>query len=138
MNELYTIRTKAQFESAHSIRDYIPDPNNPGKFLDEPIHGHTWIIEAFASSNKVDKRTGFALDFLTLKKKVDELAEYFDHKLINEVNPFNKINPSTENIAKYIYNEVNKIIPSGSKLEKIRVFEGPNNYAEYSKVPDSN
>ena len=136
MKELYTIRTKAQFESAHAIRQYMEDPNSPGKFIDEDIHGHTFVVEAFASSNKVEQRTGFALDFLVLKKKVDELALKFDHKFINEVSPFNKINPSTENIAKYFYGEINKIIPSGSWLDKVRIFEGPNNFAEYSISQD--
>ena len=132
MKELYTIRTKAQFESAHAIREYIEDPNNPGIYLDEDIHGHTFVVEAFVSSNHVEERTGFAIDFLVLKKKVDELAEYFDHKFINTVEPFNKINPSTENLAKYFFEEINKIIPSNSWLEKVRIYEGPNNYAEYS------
>ena len=136
MKELYTIRTKAQFESAHAIRQYMEDPNNPGTFIDEDIHGHTFVVEAFASSNHIEQRTGFALDFLVMKKKVDELALKFDHKFINEVTPFNKINPSTENIAKYFYEEINKIIPSDSWLDKVRIFEGPNNFAEYSISQD--
>ena len=136
MKELYTIRTKAQFESAHSIRQYIEDPHNPNTYLDEDIHGHTWIIEAFASSHYIEERTGFALDFLVLKKTVDDLANKFDHKFLNEIEPFTKINPSTENIAKYIYTEVAKVIPEGSKLDKVRVFEGPNNYAEYRIIED--
>ena len=137
MKELYTIRTKAQFESAHAIRQYMEDPNNRGTFLDEETHGHTFIVEAFASSNHVEERTGFALDFLVLKKKVDELAFYFDHKFINETEPFDKINPSTENLAKYFFEEINKIIPAGSWLEKVRIYEGPNNYAEYSVLRDN-
>ena len=120
MKELYTIRTKAQFESAHAIREYISDPKNPEKYLDEDIHGHTWVVEVFASSNHVEERTGFALDFLVLKKKVDELAMKFDHKFINEIKPFDDINPSTENIAKYFYQEVKSIIPEGSWLDKVR------------------
>ena len=132
MKELFTIRTKAQFESAHAIREYIEDSKNPGKFLDEDIHGHTFVVEAFASSNTIEQRTGFALDFLVLKKKVDELALKFDHKFINQVSPFDIINPSTENLAKYFFEEINKIIPTGSWLEKVRIFEGPNNFAEYS------
>lgn len=136
MKELFTIRTKAQFESAHALRNYVDDPTNPGKFLDEDVHGHTFVIEAFASSHTIDQRTGFAIDFLTLKKKVNELALKFDHKFINKINPFDVINPSTENLAKYCYEEINKIIPAGSWLEKVRIFEGPNNYAEYSLIKD--
>lgn len=134
MKELYTIRTKSQFESAHAIREYIEDPDNSGKYLDEDIHGHTWVVEVFASSNQVEERTGFALDFLILKKKVDELTSKFDHKFINEVKPFDKINPSTENLAKFFYQEVKAIMPDGSWLDKVRIFEGPNNYAEYSLI----
>ena len=132
MKELYTIRTKSQFESAHAIRQYIEDPNKPGSFLDEDIHGHTFIVEAFASSNYIEQRTGFALDFMVLKQKVEQLANHFDHRFINEVPPFDKINPSTENLAKYFFVEINKIIPSGSWLKKVRIYEGPNNFAEYS------
>ena len=136
MKELFTIRTKAQFESAHAIRQYIEDPKNPGNFLDEDTHGHTFVVEAFASSNNIEERTGFAVDFLVLKKKVDELALKFDHKFINEVSPFDKINPSTENVAKYFFEEINKIIPRGSWLQKVRIYEGPNNFAEYSILPE--
>lgn len=132
MKELFTIRTKAQFESAHAIRQYLEDPKNPGSFIDEDVHGHTFVVEAFVSSNHIDQRTGFAVDFLVLKNKVDELAFKFDHKFINEVNPFTKINPSTENLAKYFFEEINKIIPRDSWLKKVRIYEGPNNYAEYS------
>lgn len=134
MKELFTIRTKAMFESAHAIREYMEDKNNPGKYLDEETHGHTFIVEAFASSNHIKKRTGFALDFLVLKDKVDELAQKFDHKFINEIPPFDETNPSTENLAKYFFQEINKIIPDGSWLNKVRIFEGPNNFAEYSII----
>ncbi len=132
MKELFTIRTKAQFESAHAIRQYLEDPNNLGSFIDEDVHGHTFEVEAFVSSNHINRRTGFAIDFLVLKNKVDELALKLDHKFINEVDPFDKINPSTENLAKYFFEEINKIIPQDSWLKKVRIYEGPNNYAEYS------
>jgi len=134
MQEIFTIRTKAIFESAHAIRQYLEDPTNPGKFLDEDIHGHTYEIEVFVSSNHVNERTGFAIDFLVLKKKVHELISKFDHKFINTVPPFDKRNPSTENLAKYFYDEIETIIPTGSWLKKVRIYEGPENYAEYSKI----
>lgn len=136
MKELFTIRTKSQFESAHSIRNYIlnPNPKNKGQYIDEDIHGHTWVVEVFASSHKIEKRTGFAFDFLVLKNKVDELAQKFDHKFINEIEPFDKINASTENLAKYFYTEIKKIVPEGSWLESVRIHEGPNNYAEYRLI----
>lgn len=131
-NELYTIRTEGEFESAHSIREYIEKED--GKFIDEPIHGHTWKVEAFISSNKINKRTGFAVDFLDIKRKIDELCECLDHKLINDVSPFDKINPSTENISKWFYDNVLGIVPEDSSLDKIVVWEGPHNYVIYQKL----
>lgn len=136
LKELFTIRTISQFESAHAIRQYMEDPKNPGIFLDEDMHGHTFVVEVFASSNHVEQRTGFALDFSILKKKTDELASKFDHKFINEIEPFNRINPSTENLAKFFFQEINKIIPINAWLDKVRIFEGPTNYAEYSLLKE--
>ena len=136
MNELYTIRTKVEFESAHSIREYVSDTENECKYIDEDINGNTWVVEEFASSHHVEKRTGFAFDFLVLKQKVNELAHKFDHKFINEIEPFDKINPSTENLAKYFYNEIKTIIPVNSWLDSVRIYEGPNNYAEYRLIND--
>lgn len=130
--ERYTIRTRAEFESSHSIREYIEDPDNPGHYLDEPLHGHSWVVEAFASSRTVEERTGFAIDFMTLKGKVEELASYLGHQNINNLPPFDKTNPSTENIAKWFYQNIREIIPEGSTLSKVRVWEGPHNFAEYS------
>jgi len=130
-NETYTIRVRAEFESAHSIRGYIPDHDNPGQYLDEPIHGHSWAIEAFASTPDVDARTGFGIDFLVFKKTVEKLAKYLHYHFINERPPFNKINPSTENIAKWFYEEIQKEFQG--KLVKTVVWEGPNNYATYRK-----
>ena len=132
INELYTIRTEGEFESAHSIREYVEIEN--GKFIDEPIHGHTWKVEAFISSQKINERTGFAVDFLHVKKKIDELCNYLDHKLINEVSPFDKINPSTENISKWFYENISGIVTRESLLEKVIVWEGPHNYVIYQKL----
>ena len=129
--ELFTIRTEGEFESAHSIRQYIE--TEKGNFIDEPIHGHTWKVEVFISSRKINQRTGFAVDFLDVKKKIDELCEYLDHKLINDASPFDKLNPSTENISKWFYDKVLEIVPKESSLEKVVVWEGPHNYVIYKK-----
>lgn len=129
--EVYTIRTEGEFESAHAIRDYIE--TEPGKFIDEPIHGHTWKIEAFVTSETINQRTGFAVDFLDIKKKIDELCKCLDHNLINEISPFDKINPSTENISKWFFKNINEAIPKGSHLSKVIVWEGPHNYVIYHK-----
>lgn len=130
--EQFSVRVRGEFESAHSIRQYMEDPNNPGQYLDEPIHGHSWVIEAFASTPDVDPRTGFGIDFIVFKATVEKLAKYLDHTFINELNPFDVINPSTENIAKWFYEEIKKEFYG--KLVKTVVWEGPHNFASYSKA----
>ena len=129
-SEKFTVRVRGEFESAHSIRQYMEDPNNPGTYLDEPIHGHSWVIEAFASTPDVDPRTGFGIDFIVFKAAVEKLAKYLDHTFINEMKPFDVINPSTENIAKWFYEEIKKEF--SGELAKTTVWEGPYNFAEYS------
>ena len=131
MFEKFTIRTSAEFESAHAVRDYIEV--NPGKYIDEPVHGHSFKIEAFVESPEIDKRTGFAVDFLTLKHRLDELVMTLDHKFINEIHPFDKINPSTENIAKWFFDGLLMSIPKGCSLSKVIVWEGPHIYVIYER-----
>ena len=135
MTEKFIVRTSAEFESAHAVRNYIEI--SPGNYIDEPVHGHSFKIEAFVESTKVDERTGFAIDFLTIKQRLDELVNILDHKYINEVGPFDKINPSTENIAKWFFNELLTTVPSGCRLNKVIVWEGPHNYVIYLQSDNS-
>ncbi|MFW9929269.1 MAG: 6-pyruvoyl tetrahydropterin synthase family protein [Candidatus Thorarchaeota archaeon] len=132
VKEIFTVRTEGEFESAHSLRNYIE--KEPETFVDEPVHGHTWKAEVFIESNNIDERTGFAIDFLLIKKKVDELCLYLDHNFINQLDPFDRINPSTENIAKWFYEKIESVVPFGCLLKKVIIWEGPHNYVIYEKV----
>ncbi|OGS21370.1 MAG: 6-carboxytetrahydropterin synthase QueD [Elusimicrobia bacterium RIFOXYA2_FULL_40_6] len=126
---MFSVTTIASFCGAHNLRNY------KGKC--ENLHGHNWKVETTVSGDKLDK-SGLLLDFTDLKEIVSGLLENFDHKYLNQVKPFNKLNPTSEIIAKYIHDELkNRLQDDYSKLEfskiKITVWESDKQWASYSE-----
>ncbi len=101
MAACYTLRIITDFSSAHSLRDYPGDCNR--------LHGHNWKLEVEATATSVD-HTGMAIDFRTLKSAAREVAARLDHRFLNEVAPFDRLNPTAENIAEYLYKEIEKMV----------------------------
>ncbi|CAA6822721.1 MAG: 6-carboxytetrahydropterin synthase (EC @ Queuosine biosynthesis QueD, PTPS-I [uncultured Thiotrichaceae bacterium] len=97
----YTLKVLADFASAHTLRDY------PGAC--SRMHGHNWKIEAEVEGTELDK-IGMVLDFKTIKKATREIAGRLDHYYLNEIPPFDVINPTAENIAKYFFEELQKML----------------------------
>lgn len=125
MRETYTIRVEARFESAHNLREYYGEP--------EPLHGHSWKVEAKFVCQKLNKED-FGVDYVVAERAIRELAAKLDHRYINEVAPFDKINPTSENIAKWFYQEMDKPeIRQNSTLDEVIVWEGPHAYVGYRK-----
>ncbi len=113
----YTIHIETLFESAHNLREYHGVP--------EPLHGHTWKAEVFAERCGLDHED-MAIDFLELRSALDTLIKPFEHKYINDIAPFDKINPSTENIATWIFEELKKKFEGHpAQIKRVRIWEGP-------------
>jgi len=91
---MYTIKVQSHFSSAHNLREY------KGKC--EALHGHNWKVEVSVSSEGLNK-IGMVIDFKELKKSLAEITSTLDHKNLNDLENFKKTNPTSENIAKYIY-----------------------------------
>ena len=91
---MYYATIDDKISSAHQLREY------QGKC--ERLHGHNWTIRVTVSGNELDK-CGMLIDFGILKQRLKNILEILDHRFINEVPPFDKINPSAENIAEYIF-----------------------------------
>ncbi len=91
---MYSVRIEASFSAAHNLRGY------KGKC--EDLHGHNWKVELVVSKEGLDK-IGMAADFKYLKAKLNKILGIFDHKYLNNIPYFKKVNPTSENIAKYIY-----------------------------------
>ena len=116
---MYKIKIEGDFSSAHKLRGY------KGKC--EELHGHNWRVEVVVISPKLDK-IGMVMDFKLLKEKLYGLLEKLDHKYLNSIAYFKKKNPTSENIAKYIYANLKTKIPN---LYSVTVWESDKASATY-------
>jgi len=116
---MYRIKVEANFSAAHNLRGY------KGKC--EELHGHNWRVEVSVVSSKLDK-IGMLMDFKCLKEKLNTLLEKFDHKYLNKITYFKKVNPTSENIAKHIYDSLKKGVPA---LYSVTVWESDKACATY-------
>lgn len=113
---VYEMTIKDHFDAAHRLIDY----DGPCRHL----HGHTWDIEATVSGRTLDK-IGIVYDFKALKQDLHSLLDAFDHKYLNDVPPFDTLNPTAENLAKHIFHELELRLPIGITLKEIVVWESP-------------
>ena len=127
MADYYQIRIHGIFESAHYLYDYHGEGKN------EALHGHTFEVELFINSYKL--KNGISVDFLKVREKFDSLMLDLDHICLNKIIPFSEINPTAENIGKYIYNTLKEFLLTGAYIHEVRVWEGPKNFASY--FPDN-
>ncbi|MDD5108151.1 MAG: 6-carboxytetrahydropterin synthase QueD [Candidatus Omnitrophica bacterium] len=118
---MYSLKIEGTFSSAHNLRGY------KGKC--EDLHGHNWRIEAIVKSEKLNN-IGIVVDFKELKKKLNAVLEELDHKYLNKLAYFKKVNPTSENIAKYLYKKLATKIPL---LSSVTVWENSTSCATYEE-----
>lgn len=94
---MFEISIQTSFASAHRLRGY--------EGVCENIHGHNWKVKVTVRTENLDD-IGIGIDFKSLKKTADDILGLLDHKDINTIEPFNRINPSSENIAKWLFEEL--------------------------------
>ena len=121
---MYIVTVKMDFNAAHRLREY------KGKC--ESLHGHNWTVEV-SVKNDCLKNNGMVIDFTCLKKDLEKTLEVLDHKFLNEIIPFKENNPTSENIAKYIYDKLKAIYDN---LNKVTVFETPTSSASYEQCSE--
>ncbi|MBE9536909.1 MAG: 6-carboxytetrahydropterin synthase QueD [Proteobacteria bacterium] len=119
---MFEVMIKTEFASAHNLRDY--------KGACEAMHGHNWKIDILVEAKELDA-TGLAVDFNVLKEKSGTIIGDLDHIYLNEHTAFKAQNPSSENIAKYIFDSLKKDLPDSVKLKKITVWETDDAAASY-------
>jgi 6-pyruvoyltetrahydropterin/6-carboxytetrahydropterin synthase len=93
------------------------------------VHGHNYRVQAGLEGAQLDEN-GLLYDFTELKKQLRATSEYLDHQFINELKPFDKINPSAENIAKFIFEEIQREIEP-TPLAYVKVWETDTSCAVY-------
>lgn len=120
----YTLTVKSDFAAAHRLREY--DGNC------ERLHGHNWIVEVSVSSETLDN-CGMAVDFRSIKSALHDVLGRLDHAYLNDVEPFRDSNPSSENIARHIFDEMVTRMPSPVAVARVTVWESPDARAEYTR-----
>ena len=118
---MYSLKVEVTFSSAHNLRGY------KGKC--EELHGHNWKVEVVISKNKLDK-AGMVMDFKDIKRKLNNILEKLDHKYLNNITYFKKVNPTSENIAKYIFDQAKR---DNLKLKSVNVWENATCSAIYEE-----
>ena len=123
MAGVFEVYVKTHFSAAHRLEGYAGDCAR--------AHGHNWIVEAYVKCTELDQ-IGIGIDFRDIKQAVREVLFNLDHFDLNELEPFREVNPSSENIAKYIYQELSKKLNSHSaKVSRVKVCETPGAGAYY-------
>ena len=121
---MYRISVEQHFDAAHALRGY------KGKC--EALHGHRFRVVAKIEAPGLDD-IGLAYDFTELKAHLSEAIAPFDHTNLNDVPPFDKINPSSENIAAAVYKELkSKLSEDKVSLTAVEVWESPHTGVSYS------
>jgi len=120
---MYQVSVEGHFDAAHFLRDY------GGKC--ENVHGHRFKVVVSLTATKLNE-IGLAYDFVELKRHLGEVLARFDHTSLNDVPPFDKINPSSENIAATIYEQLKGLFSGGITLSSVEVWESPESRVTYS------
>jgi len=121
---MYQISVEQHFDAAHFLRGY------QGKC--EALHGHRFRVVVRVESAQVND-IGMAYDFAELKRHLGDILARFDHTCLNEVSPFDKVNPSSENVATTIYGELQpKLVGAPVSLSCVEVWESPQSGVAYS------
>ena len=120
---MFEVSVSGIFSAAHYLRDYH------GKC--EKLHVHNWNVEVSIRSKVLDN-SGMVVDFKELKYKLNKALFEFDHSFINEIPYFKKVNPTSENIAAYIYKKLKRLFPHKNlKVIKVSVWESEKTHATF-------
>lgn len=120
---MYKLMVETTFSAAHQLRGY--------KGRCERLHGHNWKVQVHVTAERLNE-IDIAIDFHELKSLSNEVISSLDHSILNEIFPFTEKNPSSENIAKWVYDSLRKKIYDGNiRLSAVTVWESENSSATY-------
>jgi 6-pyruvoyltetrahydropterin/6-carboxytetrahydropterin synthase len=123
---MFEVTIEETFAAGHALRNY------KGKC--ENVHGHNYRCQVTMAGAELNE-IGLLVDFVELKKAVHTVLDRMDHQWLNDFPPFDKLNPSAENMARYIYDEVEAALPlgSGAAIQLVRLWETDTCSATYRK-----
>ena len=122
-SSVFEIYVQTHFSAAHALNGYPGDCAR--------VHGHNWIIDVFVRCRELDD-IGIGIDFRDIKKSVRNVLKSLDHFNLNDLPAFQDINPTSENIARFLYRELSLQLNSDTvTVSKVKVSETPGAGAFY-------
>lgn len=121
--DMYELSVEASFAAAHSLRGYEGEC--------ERLHGHNWRVEARLAAEGLDQM-GMVLDFRELKSALATVLAGLDHRHLNEVPPFDRLNPTTENLCRHVADRLRAELPSRVAIRRVTCWESERCSASYS------
>jgi 6-pyruvoyltetrahydropterin/6-carboxytetrahydropterin synthase len=121
---MYELIVEADFAAAHSLRGYQGECEN--------LHGHNWKVRVVLRAEALNG-LGMVMDFKEVKHTLSEILEDFDHKHLNDLAPFKEENPTTENVARLLYQELSRRLPRRVSVSKVTTWESACCGASYSQ-----
>lgn len=120
---MFELMVETCFSAAHQLRGY--------KGACEKLHGHNWKVQVHVVSERLNE-IDIAIDFHELKRLADEVIAPLDHSFLNEIFPFTEKNPSSENVAKWIYDSLKKRLNNDTlHLSAVTIWESETASATY-------
>ena len=123
---MFEVSVDETFAAGHALRGYR------GKC--ENVHGHNYKVRVTLAGEKLDS-IGLLFDFRNVKLLINELVDQFDHKFLNDLEPFRDKNPSAENMVKYFYDEIKSRLEAKTKgrvrIKSVRLWETDTTSATY-------
>jgi 6-pyruvoyltetrahydropterin/6-carboxytetrahydropterin synthase len=121
---MFEVSVEQTFAAGHALRNY------KGKC--ENVHGHNYRVRITMQGDQLDS-TGLLVDFLDVKSLIGGVVDYLDHQFINDLPPFDELNPSAENIAKYFYDRVSGGLKNDVpvRVSEVRIWETDTSSAVY-------
>jgi len=120
---MYRLTIRTSFAAAHNLINYQGDCEN--------LHGHNWKVEVAVTTTELDK-AGLGIDFKVLKREAGVVIAELDHKYLNENPAFTDVSPSSEHIARFLYQRLSERLNNGTvKVDAITVWESDNASASY-------
>jgi 6-pyruvoyltetrahydropterin/6-carboxytetrahydropterin synthase len=121
---MYEVAITQSFSAAHTLKEVGG--------MCEKLHGHNFVVEVFLSSRELNE-SGILIDFRILKEWTDDVLKKLDHKYLNEIDYFKDLTPSSENIAKFIYDKVSeKIKIHNLDVSRVTVWESEDARVTYN------
>jgi len=124
---MFEVSVDQTFAAGHALRGY------KGKC--ENVHGHNYRVRVTIEGDELNS-IGLLVDFVDIKRMLRESIDYLDHRFVNELPPFDEVNPSAENMAKFFYDRVHAALESEStkaaaRIKEVRIWETDTSVATY-------